>query len=304
LNIVTLLPSATEIVCALGLEKHLVGVSHSCGYPPGVKNLPSMTSTSVPYTEPSDVIDSYVRDHLTGNEALYELDLSALESARPDFIVSQALCDVCAVSTGDVAVALDALSSRPQIIDLEPNTLDEVFADCKRVGEALGFESATRDLFNQLNARRTTVSARSAAIPINERPRVAYLEWLLPPFNGGHWNPELVELAGGIDVLGAHGKPSSTITWDQVIESKPDVLFIACCGFSSERALEDVIELQTGDEWQQMQAIVNARVLLADGNDFFSRPGPRLVDGLEIMAHALHPDVHPVSPYGSCITVR
>lgn len=304
MNIVTLLPSATEIVCALGLEKHLVGVSHSCGYPPGVKNLPSMTSTSVPYTEPSDVIDSYVRDHLTGNEALYELDLSALESARPDFIVSQALCDVCAVSTGDVAVALDALSSRPQIIDLEPNTLDEVFADCKRVGEALGFESATRDLFNQLNARRTTVSARSAAIPINERPRVAYLEWLLPPFNGGHWNPELVELAGGIDVLGAHGKPSSTITWDQVIESKPDVLFIACCGFSSERALEDVIELQTGDEWQQMQAIVNARVLLADGNDFFSRPGPRLVDGLEIMAHALHPDVHPVSPYGSCITVR
>jgi iron complex transport system substrate-binding protein len=304
LNIVTLLPSATEIVCALGLEKHLVGVSHSCGYPPGVKNLPSMTSTSVPYTEPSDVIDSYVRDHLTGNEALYELDLSALESARPDFIVSQALCDVCAVSTGDVAVALDALSSRPQIIDLEPNTLDEVFADCKRVGEALGFESATRDLFNQLNARRTTVSARSAAIPINERPRVAYLEWLLPPFNGGHWNPELVELAGGIDVLGAHGKPSSTITWDQVIESKPDVLFIACCGFSSERALEDVIELQTGNEWQQMQAIVNARVLLADGNDFFSRPGPRLVDGLEIMAHALHPDVHPVSPYGSCITVR
>ncbi|MDE0755090.1 MAG: ABC transporter substrate-binding protein [Woeseiaceae bacterium] len=127
---------------------------------------------------------------------------------------------------------------------------------------------------------------------------------MLPPFNGGHWNPELVELAGGIDVLGAHGKPSSTITWDQVIESKPDVLFIACCGFSSERALEDVIELQTGDEWQQMQAIVNARVLLADGNDFFSRPGPRLVDGLEIMAHALHPDVHPVSPYGSCITVR
>ena len=286
------------------LEKHLVGVSHSYGYPPGVKNLPSMTSTSVPYTEPSDVIDSYVRDHLTGNEALYELDLAALESARPDFIVSQALCDVCAVSTGDVAVALDALSSRPQIIDLEPNTLDEVFADCKRVGEALGFESATRDLFNQLNARRTTVSARSAAIPINERPRVAYLEWLLPPFNGGHWNPELVELAGGIDVLGAHGKPSSTITWDQVIESKPDVLFITCCGFSSERALEDVIELQTGDEWQQMQAIFNARVLLADGNDFFSRPGPRLVDGLEIMAHALHPDVHPVSRYGSCITVR
>ncbi len=262
-----------------------------------------MTSTRVPYNEASDVIDEFVRDHLIGHEALYELDLPALQAAAPDVIVSQALCDVCAVSTGDVLVALDSLPSRPRIIDLEPNTLDEVFEDCKRVGKSLGLSETARSLYNELHSRRSVIAERTSTIPMHHRPRVAFLEWLLPPFSGGHWNPELVALAGGIDALGAPGKPSSTLTWDQVIAALPDVLFVACCGFSRERALEDVRQLQNDKRWQKIPAVANGRVLVADGNNFFSRPGPRLLDGLEIMAHALHPDIHPVSAYGSCIAV-
>lgn len=299
----TLLPSATEIVCALGMQEHLVGVSHSCDYPSGIKKLPAMTSTRVPFKEPSGVIDHFVRDHLSGHEALYELDMDALRAVAPDVIVSQALCDVCAVSTGDVTVALDSLPSRPRLIDLEPNTLDEVFDDCRRVGESLGNSARARSLYQELQSRRTVIAERTAAIPASKRPRVAFLEWVEPPFNGGHWNPELVALAGGIDVLGAAGKPSSTLNWEQVIASKPDVLFIACCGFSSERTMEDVTLLQESEIWSRIHATAHGRVLVADGNSFFSRPGPRLLDGLEIMAHALHPDVHPVSSYGSCIEV-
>ena len=285
------------------MADHLVGVSHSCDYPAAVRDLPAVTSTRVPYTEPSDVIDGFVRDHLTGHEALYDLDLDALEKAAPDVIVSQALCDVCAVSTGDVMVALDSLPSRPRVVDLEPETLDDVFDDCLRVAECIGNRDGGARLFQELQSRRSVVASRTATIPESRRPRVAFLEWLFPPFNGGHWNPEIVSLAGGINVLGAPGKPSSTITWQRVSDAKPDVVFIACCGFDQERAHEDIARLQTIAAFTELPAMQAGRVLVADGNDFFSRPGPRLVDGLEIMAHALHPDVHPVSPSGSCSTI-
>lgn len=262
-----------------------------------------MTSTRVPYEAKSDVIDAFVRDHLESNDALYELDVAALEKAAPDFVVSQALCDVCAVSTGDVYAALESLASRPQIIDLEPNTLDEVFADCKRVGESLGQPERAERLYAELERKRAEVADRTATIATKDRPRVAFLEWLEPPFNGGHWNPELIELAGGIDVLGAAGKPSSTCAWPDVHAAEPDIIFVACCGFSAERALQDVASLRNTPAWQNIPAVASGNVIVADGNNFFSRPGPRLMHGLEILAHALHPDVHPVSTYGSCIRV-
>lgn len=304
MRIVTLLPSATEIVYALGLQRYLVGVSHSCDYPDQVRTLPVMTSTRVPYRESSDVIDSFVRDHLQSNDALYELDSAALEEAAPDFIVSQALCDVCAVSTGDVLAALESLTSQPKIIDLEPNTLDEVFADCRRVGESLGQPANAERLFADLNRKRAEIAERTDLIAMRDRPRVAFLEWLEPPFNGGHWNPELVELAGGIDVLGAVGKPSSTCSWSDVQAAEPDFVFVACCGFSSQRALQDIEALRNKPDWQRIPAVAKGKVLVADGNNFFSRPGPRLMHGLEILAHALHPHIHPVSLYGSCIQVE
>lgn len=294
MKVVTLLPSATEIVCALGFEDQLVGISHSCNFPESVAGVPVMTSTHVPYDKDSVTIDEYVREHLTGHEALYDLDVDGLRAAAPDVVVSQALCDVCAVSTGDVIQAINSLPSKPALVDLNPNTLDDVLDDIMLVGQQLNAATAASELVADLSKRRDAVAARSATIPKAERPQVAFLEWLMPPFNGGHWNPELVELAGGIDVLGAPGQASSTLDWDRVVAARPEVLFVACCGFRTERALEDVRVISNTDAWQQLPAVQNGRVYVADGNAYFSCPGPRLIDGLEILAHALHPDVHPL----------
>lgn len=262
-----------------------------------------MTSTRVPYTESSAVIDNFVRDHLAENAALYDLNIEALATSAPDVIVSQALCDVCAVSTGDVLAALHSLPSKPTLVDLNPNTLGDVFDDCNRVGQALGHSQQAKEFVVSLEKRRDDVAERSRSIPKERRPGVAFLEWLDPPFNGGHWNPELVELAGGVDLLGASGLPSSTLDWDQVVASNADILFIACCGHSTERALEDIREAAMRPEWRSLPAVRNGRVYVSDGDAYFARPGPRLIDGLEMMAHAFHPDLHPPSVHGKCFHV-
>ena len=304
MRVVTLLPSATEIVCGLGFGDRLVGVSHSCDYPEEVSSLPKVTSTRVPYQSDSKTIDDYVRDHLDSNDALYDLDLELLASLQPDVVVSQALCDVCAVATGEVDNAICALPNAPRLIDLTPNNLDDVFADIARVGQALGADPATENLLADLNARKQAVADRTAGIPEADRPRVAFLEWLIPPFNGGHWNPELVELAGGVDLLGSPGKPSSTIDWQQVVRQQPEVLFIACCGFTSDRTLQDIEVISRGDAWNDLPAVQNDRVYVVDGDAYFASPGPRLIDGLEIMAHALHPELHPMPANGEFRLVR
>ena len=293
MRVATLLPSATEIVCALGFEEQLVGISHSCNYPESIAGVPVLTSTHVPYDKDSETIDEYVRDHLSGHEALYDLDVDGLQNAAPDVVVSQALCDVCAVSTGDVMEAINSLPSKPALVDLNPNTLDDVLDDIMRVGEQLGASDAATTLVADLCRRRDLVATRSASIPTSELPRVAFLEWLFPPFNGGHWNPELVELAGGVDLLGAPGQASTTQSWEAIVAAQPDVLFIACCGFRVDRALEDVAKMSVSAAWQQLPAVQSGRVYVADGNAYFSCPGPRLIDGLEIMAHAFHPNIHP-----------
>lgn len=290
MNIVTLLPSATDIVCALGHEQSLVGVSHSCQLPASVRELPVMTSTRVPYQDTSETIDTFVRDHLNDNDALYDLDMDALAAAAPDVIVSQALCDVCAVSTGDVLRAIADLPSKPILVDLEPNTFSDVLDDCHRVGKALGCPNQAAVLVASLKARISVVRETTADIAIVDRPRVAFLEWLIPPFNGGHWNPELISLAGGVDLLGVHAQPSSTLDWQTVIDSKPDVLFLACCGLSITRTLEDIDKLESTDHWQRLMEQVQGCVFMVDGMRYFANPGPKLVDALEMMAHALHPE--------------
>ena len=282
----------------MGCEAQLVGVSHSCNYPPSVLGLPNMTSTRVPVDSSSDSIDRFVREHLVSNDALYDLDLRSLEEAAPDLVVSQALCDVCAVSTGDVVLALQSLNSRPELIDLEPNTLDDVFDDIERVAMALGVEDRGASLLASLRRRRDRVAERTQSIPRHERPRVAFLEWLMPPFNGGHWNPELISLAGGIDTLGSHGKPSATISWDEVSAADPDVVVVACCGLTPARTQQDLQSLAGEPGWCTLAAVQEGRVIVVDGNAYFSSPGPRLIDGLEIVAHALHPDVHPAPLLG------
>jgi len=257
-----------------------------------VLDLPVMTSTHVPFRESSEVIDAYVREHLGSHDALYDLDMDCLRDARPDVVVSQALCDVCAVATGDVLAAIDSLPTTPTVVDLEPNTLADVFDDILRVGKHLNADDSAERLVADLHARKNRVATLSRTIPKSERPRVAFLEWLYPPFNGGHWNPELVELAGGIDLLGNRGEASSTQSWESIVDAKPDVLFIACCGFHIERALEDVQKISQSEKWQQIPAVNNGRVYVTDGNAYFSSPGPRLIDGLEVLAYALHPEIH------------
>ena len=291
LRIVSLLPSATEIICALGLEAQLVGVTHECDYPPSVRALPKVTHTLIPTDATSQEIDHLVRERLQSVQALYTLNLPVLEALQPDVIVTQALCDVCAVAEEEVKAAACRLPGNPQVINLEPQTLEEVFASLHQVAAATGRQAVAEEVVAGLQARVEAVARRSAMV--DRRPRVALLEWLHPPFSCGHWSPELVHLAGGEEVLGRAGVPSRTLTWEEVADARPEVVFVACCGFSVERTLEDLDLLAAHPVWSSLPAVRQGQVYVTDGSHYFSRPGPRLVESLEILAYALHPALHP-----------
>lgn len=290
MKIVSLLPSATEIVCALGLGDQLVGVTHECDYPPPVLKLPKVTHTLIPKEATSGEIDRLVRAQLKTTRALYTLNLPLLKELQPDLIVTQSLCDVCAVAQDEVQAALSQLPGNPRVINLEPQSLSEVFAAMRQVADAAGVSA--ENAIKALIARVESVTARSATL--THRPRAALLEWLDPPFSCGHWSPELVRLAGGIEGLGQEGRPSRTLRWDEVIAWQPEVVFVACCGQSAERALQDLSLVRSNSGWQELPAARSGRVYVTDGSQYFSRPGPRLVDSLEILAHVLHPSVHPL----------
>jgi len=293
MRIVSLLPSATEIICALGLEDQLVGVTHECDFPPSVRQLPKVTRTLIPADASSGEIDRLVRKRLRTNRALYTLALPVLQELRPDLLVTQALCDVCAVAEDEVRAAACMLPGGPGVINLEPQTLSEVLASLRQVARAAGVERSAENLIAALTARVEAVVARAARL--ERRPRVALLEWLDPPFSCGHWSPELVRSAGGVEGLGEEGQPSRTLNWDDVLAWQPEVVFIACCGFGIERTLRDLPPLWLVPGWQDLPAVRAGRVYVTDGSHYFSRPGPRLVDSLEILAHTLHPEVHPLA---------
>ncbi len=286
----SLLPSATEIVCALGLENDLVGVTHECDFPPTVQRLPKVTHTLIPAEATSREIDQLVRERVQSARALYTLDMAKIEELKPDVIVTQALCDVCAVAENEVQAAASRLPSRPRVINLEPQTLEDLFTAMTMVGTALGVERRAKEEVHALRTRVAKVATRTQAIAY--RPRVAFLEWLDPPFSAGHWSPELVRLAGGLEGLGLEGQRSRTLRWEEIFLWQPEVVFIACCGFTVERALPDIMALQSIPGWAAMPAVASGRVYVADGSQYFNRPGPRLVDSLEILAHALHPEAH------------
>ena len=291
MRIVSLLPSATEIVCALGLREQLVGVTHECDYPPDVLSLPKVTRTLIPKDAASDEIDAMVREQLRTASALYSLDMDVLRTLSPDVIVTQALCNVCAVAEQEVCAAADALPGRPAVINLEPQTLREVIDSVRTVGKALGVGEAGDRAADVLERRVSLVGRRSRML--RRPPRVALLEWLAPPFSSGHWNPELVRLAGGMEVLGREGQPSQTLSWEGVVEAAPEIVVVSCCGFDVERTLKDVELLSGNDLWSQIPAVRAGRTYVVDGSQYFSRPGPRLVDSLEILAHIVHPMIHP-----------
>jgi iron complex transport system substrate-binding protein len=301
MRIVSLLPSATEMICVLGLERQLIGVTHECDYPAFVRELPKVTRTLIPSDAPSAEIDRLVRERLRTEKALYTLDLPTLEALQPDLIVTQALCDVCAVAEREVQEAASKLPGNPRVLNLEPQSLPEVFAALRQVAEAADVKRKANDVIAQLEARVAAVAVRSATL--QRHPRVALLEWLDPPFSCGHWNPELVRLAGGVEGLGQAGQPSRTLPWQEIIAWQPEIVFIACCGFGVERTLDDVPALQSIAGWLDLPAVRCGQVYVTDGSAHFNRPGPRLVDSLEILAHAVDPAVHPL-PVGLPAAVR
>ena len=292
MRIVSLLPSATELVCGLGLRQQLVGVSHECDYPNSVIGLPVLTSSRIPEGLDSGSIDHLVTEQLKSDQALYDLNIDVLTSLRPDLIVTQALCDVCAVSGNDVARAVGSLPNNPKVINLEPNCLTDVLDTVELLAEAADCVKQGQIYLRELRYRISQVNDKSSVINRSDKPRVALLDWLDPIFDGGHWSPEIIELAGGIACFGNKREPSQRRSWNDLIQAKPEIIFIALCGFNVERSMQDVEDFFSSQEFSVLRDQVGSKVFLVDGNAYFSRPGPRLVDALEIMANAVHPLIH------------
>ena len=292
MRIVSLLPSATELICGLGLRQQLVGVSHECDYPNSVIGLPVLTSSRIPQGLDSGSIDHLVTEQLKSDQALYDLNIDVLTSLRPDLIVTQALCDVCAVSGNDVARAVGSLPNNPDVINLEPNCLTDVLDTVELLAEAADCVKQGQIYLRELRYRISQVNNKSSVINFSDKPRVALLDWLDPIFDGGHWSPEIIELAGGIACFGNKKEPSQRRSWNDLIQARPDIIFIALCGFNVERSMQDVEDFFSSQEFSVLRDQVGSKIFLVDGNAYFSRPGPRLVDALEIMANAIHPLIH------------
>jgi iron complex transport system substrate-binding protein len=267
------------------MESSLVAVSHSCDFPGRVERLPRATSTRVPSGAASREIDRIVRECLQRGESLYRLDEALLEQLRPDVIVTQSLCEVCAVGPGEVERAVPGLGSHPAVITLEPHTLEEVFDSILVVGQALGRTAEAAALVKALRSRVAAVRAR--AVRRRHRPRVAFLEWADPLISGGPWNPQLVELAGGRDGLGRPGRRSRTLAWEEILAWRPEVMVLACCGFDEARGLEELDLLRRRPGFSDLPCAGAGRVHVMDGVRLFSRPGPSLVDSLERLAAVL-----------------
>ena len=289
MRIVSLLPAATEMVCALGLEEQLVGVSHECDYPNSVQSLPKVTRTRLTQGMASDAIDAQVREMVATESALYELDQPLLAELRPDVIVTQSICHVCAVSDREVDQAVSDLHPRPQVVRLGPQRLQEIFDGMQQVADACRMPSA----YSAVEALKKRV-ARVAEVgrAIETKPTVLLLEWIAPLFSAGHWNPELIELAGGVPLLSQAGQASRRLEWSEVQTADPEVMIVACCGFSIDRTVEDMPTLVSYPGFGKLRCTQAGRVYLVNGSDYFNRPGPRLVDSLELLAHTLFPECH------------
>ncbi|HET6549759.1 MAG TPA: ABC transporter substrate-binding protein [Solirubrobacter sp.] len=290
MRIVSLVPSATETLFALGLGSEVAAVTHECDYPADVLNLPKVTRDVIGPGLPPHEIDRAVRALTEQGRSIYELDERELLSLQPDLIVTQALCSVCAVSADDVRALAERMDPPPAIVSLDPHTLGEVLGDVRSLAKATDSKDAGVALVQDAATRIDRVRLATRAAPT---VRVAMLEWLDPVFVGGHWVPQLIEHAGGEDLLGLPGEPSEQRSWEEVAAAAPQVVVVAPCGYDVERGYEEA--LQYGDELARLGA---EKVVVADAAAWFSRPGPRLVDGLEWLGHALHPDRVPEPPGG------
>jgi iron complex transport system substrate-binding protein len=290
MRIVSLVPSATEMLFALGLGDEVVAVTHECDFPPAVAELPRVTRDVIGPGLPPAEIDRAVRELTEQGRAIYELDEAALGRLEPDLIVTQALCAVCAVAYEDVKAVAERLDPAPEVISLDPHTLGEVLGDARTLAEAAGAREAGVDLIGDAASRidRVRLAVRDAA-PV----RVAALEWLDPVYVAGHWTPQLIEYAGGVDVHGMPGEHSERLGWEALRAARPEVVVVMPCGYDAGRAAEEAYDFADA-----LRGLGAKRIVAVDAAAYFSRPGPRLVDGLELLGHVLHPDRVPKRPDG------
>jgi iron complex transport system substrate-binding protein len=288
MRVVSLLPSATEILYAIGAGDDVVGVTHECDFPPNARTKPRLTSSALPVASRAANIDRHVRAHLHAGSSIYTLDAALLEQLRPDLIVTQELCPVCAVSYETVSHATRRLQGDPRLVSLEPSSLEDVYATIESIGALTGKAGASRALVAQLRDREGALRALTAP---RSRPATLVLEWTDPPMSGGHWTPGLVELAGGRALLAHPGADSQRLEWDAIASADPDVIIIAPCGFDLPASLRATGELFNNSVWSGLRAVRAGRVAVVDGNAYVNRPGPRLLDSAEIFAAAIHPEI-------------
>jgi iron complex transport system substrate-binding protein len=288
-RIVSLIASATEIVCALGFRDRLVGRSHECDFPDDVLELPALTAPKFKVEGTSAEIDARVREIVRDGLSVYRVDGEALKALEPDVIVTQDHCEVCAVSLSDVEAATCTWTGRPvEIVSLRPDSLADVYADIGRVARALGAAEAGQRLVNDLQGRLGAVATRVAG---RARPRVAFIEWVEPLMAGGNWMPELIETAGGRNLFGEAGRHSDWMQWNELAAADPEVIVVGPCGYGLERCLEELPLLQAKPGWAGLAAVRHGRVYFADGNAYFNRPGPRLAESAEMLVEMIHPEV-------------
>jgi iron complex transport system substrate-binding protein len=293
MRIVSLLPSATEILFSLGFDREIVGVSHECDFPPRARAKRIVIHSRIPHDAPPSEIDRLVRDYISRGESLYAVDADALEELAPDLVVTQDLCHVCAASPDDLATALSRFAQRPQVLCLNPQDLGDVWRDILWVGEETcrgnAAESVVKKIGAHLGKIEEMVETQVAASAT--RPRVAFLEWLQPYYVGGHWVPEMIERAGGEDVFGRARTPSFRVTLQDIVEAVPDVLLISPCGYNAEQARAEYLGMSFPEQWSAIPAVRNNRVYALQANSYFARPGPRLPTGIETLAKIFHPSL-------------
>jgi iron complex transport system substrate-binding protein len=287
-RIVSLIASATEIVCALGFEDQLVGRSHECDFPASVKQLPVCTEPKFNVHGSSREIDQRVQTILHESLSVYRVYTDRLRELRPDVIVTQSHCEVCAVSERDVEQAVcDWLGARPRIVSLKPDGLADVWSNIGAVAEALGVPGRGEEVVGRLRQRMAAIATKTHTLP--DRPTVACIEWIDPLMAAGNWMPELVEMAGGVNLFGEAGKHAPWLAWEALCAKDPDAIVVLPCGWDIAKARQEMPLLANKPEWPRLKAVRGGRVYLMDGNQFFNRPGPRLAESLEILAEALHP---------------